>query len=312
MKGMRKDLLGLEDMEADEMKHILDETVAFKEILFRTIKKVPTLRGRTIATLFYEPSTRTRLSFELAAKRMGADSAAISVATSSVVKGESLKDTARTLEAMGVDMIILRHGEAGAPHLVAQTVKASVINAGDGMHEHPTQGLLDLFTITEKKGRIQGLHVAIIGDITHSRVARSDIWGLKRLGAEVTLVGPPTLIPVDIEKTGVNVSYHLDPVIPKADVIYILRLQQERQQAGLFPSIREYIQRYGISRERLSRAKFDVLIMHPGPMNPGIEITEDVAISTASVVEEQVTNGVAVRMALLHYLLGGQPYEEAA
>lgn len=301
----RKDLLGLEETSPEQIGQILDATEAFKEVLSRPIKKVPTLRGKTLVTLFYEPSTRTRMSFELAGKRMGADVSNIAVSTSSVQKGETLKDTARTLEAMGTDLIIIRHGQAGAPHLVARTVKASVINAGDGAHEHPTQGLLDLFTIREKKGKIAGLHVAIVGDITHSRVARSNIWGLIKMGAKVTLVGPPTLIPPLVEKMGVDVSYPLDPILPSVDVLYVLRLQLERQKRGLIPTIQEYIQHYGISKERLGRAKPDVLVMHPGPMNVGLEITEEVATSLNSAIEEQVLNGVAVRMALLNFLLGG-------
>jgi aspartate carbamoyltransferase catalytic subunit len=300
---MKKDLLGLEETSTEEIKFYLDTAETFKEILSRPIKKVPTLRGKTIVTLFYEPSTRTRMSFELAGKRMGADLSNISVSGSSIEKGESLKDTVRTIEAMGIDMIIIRHGKAGAPHLAAKTIKASVVNAGDGAHEHPTQGLLDLFTIQEKKRRIDGLNILIIGDIAHSRVARSDIWGITKMGGRVTVCGPPTLIPVEIEKMGVDISYSLDSILPQADVIYILRLQLERQKKGLFPSIQEYIDYYAITKERLARAKSDVLIMHPGPMNIGLEITEDVATSSHSVIEEQVLNGVAVRMAVLNYLL---------
>lgn len=306
----KKDFLGLEETPPEQIGQILDATEAFKEVLSRPIKKVPTLRGKTIVTLFYEASTRTRMSFELAGKRMGADVSNIAVSTSSVTKGESLKDTARTLQAMGADCIIIRHGQSGAPHLVAKTVKAGVINAGDGSHEHPTQGLLDLFTIREKKGTIAGLHVAIVGDITHSRVARSDIWGLTKLGAKVTLVGPPTLIPPYIEQMGVDVSYSLDEVLPHIDVLYMLRLQLERQKKGLFPTIQEYRERFGISREKLEKyAKRDVLVMHPGPMNVGLEITEEVAVSLNSAIEEQVLNGVAVRMALLNFLLGGRDHE---
>lgn len=312
-----KDLLGLAEMRAQDISRILDITEAFKEILHRPIKKVPTLRGKTVVTLFYEPSTRTRLSFELAAKRMGADVSNMSVSGSSIEKGESLKDTVRTIEAMGVDMIIIRHKQAGAPHLVARTIKGSVINAGDGAHEHPTQGLLDLYTIKEKKGHIKGLHVAIVGDVTHSRVARSDIWGLTKLGAKITLVGPPTLIPPFVEKLGdkspnskVSISYSLDRIIPQVDVLYILRLQMERQKKGLFPSLQEYIKLYGISKERLAKARSDCLVMHPGPMNIGVEITEEVATSLQSAVEDQVLNGVAVRMAVLNLFLGGGHHEE--
>lgn len=302
----KKDLLGLQEARKDDIEFVLQNTEAFKEVLRRPIKKVPTLRGKTVVTLFYEPSTRTRLSFELAAKRMGADVCSISPSGSSIQKGESLKDTARTIEAMGADCIIVRHSQSGAPHLVARTVKASVINAGDGSHEHPTQGLLDLYTIREKKGRIEGLNVVIVGDVAHSRVARSNIWGLTKLGAHVTLVAPPTLIPPYIESTGVQISYHLDQVLPKADVLYILRLQLERQKKGLFPSLQEYIRYYGVTSERLRNAREDLLVMHPGPMNVGVEVTEEVATSLCSVIEEQVTNGVAVRMALLNILLGGR------
>jgi aspartate carbamoyltransferase catalytic subunit len=307
----QKDFLGLAEAPAEQIRHILDTTEVFKEVLSRPIKKVPTLRGKTIITLFYEASTRTRMSFELAGKRMGADVSNIAVATSSVAKGESLKDTGRTLQAMGADCIIIRHSQAGAPHLLARTVKASVINAGDGSHEHPTQGLLDLFTIREKKGKIAGLHVGIVGDIAHSRVARSNLWGLTKLGARVTLIGPPTLIPPFIEKFGAAVSYSLDDVLPSLDVLYILRLQLERQKKGLFPTLQEYREQYGVSKERLMRAKPDVLVMHPGPMNIGLEITEDVAVSLNSAIEEQVLNGVAVRMALLNLLLGGKEHEDS-
>lgn len=311
-----KDLLGLAEMRAQDISKILDMTETFKEVLHRPIKKVPTLRGKTVVTLFYEPSTRTRLSFELAAKRMGADVSNMSISGSSVEKGESLKDTVRTIEAMGVDMIIIRHKQAGAPHLIARTIKGSVINAGDGAHEHPTQGLLDLYTIKEKKRHIKGLHVAIVGDITHSRVARSDIWGLTKLGAKITLVGPPTLIPPHIEKLGDNshagkltISHSLDNVLPNVDVLYVLRLQMERQRKGLFPSLQEYIKLYGISSSRLKKAKPGCLVMHPGPMNIGVEITEEVATSLQSAVEKQVLNGVAVRMAVLNLFLGGAHHE---
>lgn len=307
--NMTKDLLGLEETSEKEIRFFLDSTETFKEVLSRPIKKVPTLRGKTIVTLFYEPSTRTRMSFELAGKRMGADVSNIAVSGSSIEKGESLKDTIRTIEAMGTDLIIIRHGKAGAPHLAAKTTNACVINAGDGAHEHPTQGLLDLFTIQEKKGKIAGLHVLIVGDIAHSRVARSDIWGLTKMGAKVTVCGPPTLIPVEITKMGVSVSYDLNSVLPSADVIYILRLQLERQKKGLFPSIQEYIQYYAITKERLAQAKTDALIMHPGPMNIGLEITEEVATSIHSAIQEQVFNGVAIRMAVLNYLLGGKEHE---
>lgn len=307
-----KHLLGLKESTPEDIRLLLDQTEAMKEILSRPIAKVPTLRGKTVMTLFYEPSTRTRMSFEIAAKRMGADVSSMAVQTSSVTKGESLKDTVRTLEAMGADLIIIRHGMAGAPHLAARTVRGSIVNAGDGWHEHPTQGLLDLFTIQERKGRIEELHVAIVGDIKHSRVARSDIWGLKHMRARVTLVGPPTLIPPEIAETGVEISHSLDRVLPTVDVLYILRLQLERQKKGLFPSVQEYIRLYGVDEKRVARARPDVLVMHPGPMNVGLEITEGVATSLASAVEQQVENGVAVRMAVLNSLLGGRKDEMAA
>lgn len=307
-----KHLLGLKDSSPEDIRLLLDQTEAMKEILGRPIGKVPTLRGKTVMTLFYEASTRTRMSFEIAAKRMGADVSSMAVATSSVTKGESLKDTVRTLEAMGADLIVMRHGMAGAPHLAARTVKGSVVNAGDGWHEHPTQGLLDLYTIQERKGRVEGLHVAIVGDIKHSRVARSDIWGLKHMRARVTLVGPPTLIPPEIAACGVDISHELDRVLPTVDVLYILRLQLERQKKGLFPSVQEYIRLYGVDEKRVARARPDVLVMHPGPMNVGLEITEGVATSLSSAVEQQVLNGVAVRMAVLNSLLGGRKDEMAA
>lgn len=307
-----KDLLGIETMTREHIQLILETADAFREVLDRPIKKVPTLRGRTVVTLFYEPSTRTRMSFELAAKRMGADVSSVAVASSSVQKGESLKDTVRTLEAMGADCIIMRHSQAGSAELASRTVKASVINGGDGAHEHPTQALLDLFTIQENKRKFDGLNVVMVGDIAHSRVARSNIWGLTRMGAKVTLVGPPTLLPVDVERMGVEVSNHLDPVIGKADVLYLLRIQKERQDRCLIPSIAEYIRCYGVDAERMAKARRDVLVMHPGPMNVGLEISEEVATSTASVIEAQVTNGVAVRMAVLHLLLGGRGNAMAA
>jgi aspartate carbamoyltransferase catalytic subunit len=306
-------LLGLKESTPEEIRLILETTDAMKEILSRPINKVPTLRGKTVVTLFFETSTRTRMSFELAAKRMGADVSSLAVATSAVQKGESLKDTIRTIEAMGCDCLIIRHSQSGAPHLAARTGHASVINAGDGQHEHPTQGLLDLYTIRERKGRIQGLHVAIVGDVRHSRVARSDIWGLKHMGARVTLVGPPTLIPPEIAETGVEVSHDLDSVLPAIDVLYILRIQLERMKKAFFPSVQEYIKLYGVHGERLARARSDLLVMHPGPMNIGLEITEEVATSMSSAVEQQVLNGVAVRMAVLNLLLtGGRKTDEVA
>ncbi|MFH1783492.1 MAG: aspartate carbamoyltransferase catalytic subunit [bacterium] len=304
MRLKSKDLLGLEDLDVKEIELILKTAVPFKELFTRSIKKVPTLRGRTVVNLFYEPSTRTKASFELAEKRLSADVINISVATSSVVKGESLIDTGKTIEAMKVDFVVIRHSMAGAPHLLAKNIKASVINAGDGTHEHPTQGLLDMFTMKDKKGTIKGLNVIIIGDILHSRVARSNIWGLTKMGAKVTVVGPTTLIPPEIEKMGVNVSYNLEDVLGAADVVYTLRIQKERQKQHLFPSLREYSDLYGIDQERVKKMKKDAIIMHPGPMNRGIEISSEVADGPRSVITEQVTNGIAIRMAIL-YLLGG-------
>ncbi|HBT47297.1 MAG TPA: aspartate carbamoyltransferase [Peptococcaceae bacterium] len=300
-----KHLLGLKDLTAEEIELILDTAVPMKEIIQRDIKKVPTLRGKLVVTLFYEPSTRTRTSFELAAKYMGADTASIATSTSSITKGESLRDTAETLAAMGTDAVIIRHSAAGSPLLLTRYIQASVINGGDGMHEHPTQALLDLFTIREKKGTIRGLKVAILGDILHSRVARSNIWGLTKLGAEVRVVGPPTLIPPGIEKLGVKVFYRVEDALQGVDVINVLRIQRERQKRGLFPSLREYALLYELTPERLRLAKPDALVLHPGPMNRGVEISPAVADSLQSAVREQVTNGVAVRMALLYLLIGG-------
>ncbi|MCM8798524.1 MAG: aspartate carbamoyltransferase catalytic subunit [Candidatus Omnitrophica bacterium] len=295
-----KDLLGLEDLSKEEIELILERADSFKEISLRPIKKVPTLRGKTVVLFFFEPSTRTRTSFELAAKRLSADTVSISANTSSMVKGETLKDTVKNIEAMKVDIIVMRHSASGAPHLLAKTVEASVINAGDGCHEHPTQALLDMFTIKEKKGKISGLKISIIGDIAHSRVARSNIWGLTKLGAEVTVCGPPTLIPQGIEKFPVKVTYDIKEAIKDADVLNILRIQLERQKSNLFPSLREYALNFGIDLEKLKFAKPDVLIMHPGPINRGVEISPEVADGPYSVILEQVTNGIAVRMAVLY------------
>ncbi len=305
MKLRGKDMVGLRHITAQEIELILNTAEAMKGIINRQIKKVPTLRGRTVVTVFYEASTRTRTSFELAAKYLSADTVGIAAATSSVSKGESLKDTARNIAAMGADVVVLRHPMAGAAELLASTLQASVINAGDGAHEHPSQGLLDLFTAREKKGRLEGLKVAIIGDIMHSRVARSDIWGYTRMGAEVRLAGPSTLIPRDIEKMGAIVCENIEDALAGADVVNVLRIQTERQQQGLFPSLREYSRMFCINRERLGLAAPDALLMHPGPMNRGIEISPDVADGLQSVITEQVTNGVAVRMALLYLLIGG-------
>jgi aspartate carbamoyltransferase catalytic subunit len=299
-----KHLLELQSLSKEEIELILETAKPFKNVFMRSIKKLPTLRGKSVVLLFYEPSTRTRTSFELAAKRLSADTVNIAVQVSSVQKGESLIDTAKTLESMKADFIVIRHSYSGAPHLLAKNVSSSIINAGDGFHEHPTQGLLDIFTIKEKKGKIEGLKVVIVGDILHSRVARSNLWGLTKLGAKVVLCGPPTLIPQDIDKIfpQIDIEYNLDKAIKNADVINILRVQFERQLEHLFPSVREYSLLYGMNRERLKNAKRDVLILHPGPMNRGIEITTDVADSLNSVINEQVTNGIAVRMAVLYLL----------
>ncbi len=307
MKLRHKDLLGLAHLTAEEIELILNTAIPFKRLFTRSIKKVPPLRGKTVALLFYEPSTRTRTSFELAATRLSADVLSLSVSSSSVQKGETLMDTARNLEAMKVDYIVLRHSVSGAPELLARGVKAHVVNAGDGNHEHPTQGLLDLFTIREKKKRIQGLTVTIIGDIVHSRVARSNIWGLTKLGANVRLCGPATLIPQDMKAAfgdHVQVTYNMKEALEGADVAYVLRLQMERQQENLFPSLREYHEFYGLDAKKLSWAKKDCLVMHPGPMNRGVEISSAVADGPQSVILEQVTNGIAVRMASLYLLAG--------
>ncbi len=298
----RKDLLGLEDLSKEEIELILDTAESFKEVSERPVKKVPALRGKTVVNLFFESSTRTRTSFELAAKRLSADIVNIAMQTSSVSKGETFKDTAKNIEAMKIDIIIMRHGASGSPHMLARSVKSSVINAGDGSHEHPTQGLLDMFTMKQKKGRIAGLNVTIIGDITHSRVARSNIWGLNKLGAHVTVCGPRTLIPFDVEKLGVKVTYDLKEALSDADVVNILRIQHERQQKGLFPTLREYVNRFGINREVLRYAKKDLIVMHPGPINRGVELTPEVADGPYSVILDQVTNGIAVRMAVLYLI----------
>jgi aspartate carbamoyltransferase catalytic subunit len=302
----RKDVLGLQEMSPEEIELILDTSESFKEVSTRAIKKVPTLRGKTVINLFYEASTRTRTSFEIAAKRLSADTINISTSSSSMVKGETLIDTAKNLEAMNPDCIVVRHSASGAPHLLARLMQVPVINAGDGAHEHPTQGLLDMFTIREKKGRIAGLEVAIIGDVLHSRVARSNIRGLTKMGASVHLVGPLTMRPAEVERLGVRWHARLDEVIPFADVIMMLRIQMERQGGGFFPTLREYSRYFGLNLEVLKAAKPDVLIMHPGPMNRGVEISPEVADGPFSVILDQVTNGVAVRMALLYLLVGGE------
>jgi aspartate carbamoyltransferase catalytic subunit len=295
----RKDLLGLEELSRDELLLLLDTAQGFQEISTRSIKKAPALRGKVVLNLFFEPSTRTKASFSLAAQRLSADLVDITKEASSTVKGETLVDTGRNLQAMGVDIVIVRHQQAGAPALLARSLEASVINAGDGTHEHPTQGLLDIFTMRERLGDLKGKKIALVGDITHSRVARSNIWGLRKLGAEVGLIGPKTLIPGSFKELGLNVHYRLDDVLDYYDVFNILRIQMERQQKGLFPSVREYSYLYGIDRSRLARMKPNVLIMHPGPINRGVEISQGVADGENSVILRQVTNGLAVRMAAL-------------
>jgi aspartate carbamoyltransferase catalytic subunit len=301
-----KDLLGMGQLSIEDIELILDTAESLKVISTRDIKKVPTLRGKSVVHFFYEPSTRTKTSFEIAAKRLSADTVSLSASTSSMVKGETLIDTARNLEAMSPDLIVLRHSSTGAPHLLAREVRASVINAGDGINEHPTQALLDLFTIRERKGRIKGLKVVIIGDIAHSRVARSDILGLTKMGAEVTVAGPPTMIPVEMETLGVKVVPDPRDAVRGKDVIMLLRIQLERQSAKIFPSTREYARFFGVDRQLVSRAKKDVIVMHPGPINRGVEIIPDVADGPHSVILDQVANGVAVRMALLYLLIGGK------
>lgn len=299
-------LLGLEYVPKADIELILDTAFSFREVLERPVKKVPTLQGKTIVNLFFEPSTRTRLSFELAEKRLSADSLNFSASSSSLSKGETLRDTIQNIEAMKMDLVIIRHNTPGSAHQLSQYVDAVVINAGDGTHEHPTQALLDLMSIKEKFGHIDGLKVAIIGDIAHSRVALSNIYGLRTMGAEVTVCGPPTCIPPFVEELGVTVSYHLDEVLPEQDVINVLRIQQERMEAALIPSLREYRALYGITLERLSSLDRELTIMHPGPLNRGVEIDSEVADSEHSIILHQVLNGVAVRMALLYLLLGGQ------
>jgi len=306
MEFRSKHLLGLDGTSAEDILTILDTARSFREVLDRPIKRLPTLQGKTVVNLFYEPSTRTRISFELAEKRMSADIVNFSAATSSVKKGEILIDTVRNIEAMKIDMVVVRHSSPGAPHLLTRVMEANIINAGDGGHEHPTQGLLDMFTIRQKLGKLEGITVALVGDISHSRVAMSNIYGLTKLGARVLVCGPSTLIPREIEKLGVEVYHNIDEIIPQVDVLNILRLQLERQRMGLFPSLREYHNYFGITRERLEKATRPILIMHPGPMNRGVEISSNVADSPHSVILEQVTNGVAVRMAVLYLLAGGR------
>jgi aspartate carbamoyltransferase catalytic subunit len=309
---VKKDLLGIADLSREEIYLVLETAEAMREVGQRPIKKVPTLRGKTVVNLFYEPSTRTRTSFEIAEKRLSADTLNVAVAASSVLKGETLVDTARNIEAMSPDMIVLRHASSGACHLLSRICRSRIINAGDGMHEHPTQALLDAFTIKEHKKTIEGLKVAIVGDLLHSRVLRSNVLLLTKLGADVWVCGPPTLVPPGIECLGVHVTTSVEEAVAEADVIMMLRIQQERMQGAFFPSLREYFNVFGMTAARVSRAKPDVIIMHPGPMNRGVEIASDVADGPYSVILEQVANGVAVRMAVLYLLAGGVEDESAS
>ena len=307
MAALAKDLTGLEYLSPDQIRLILDTAEPFKEVSERPIKKVPALRGKTIVNLFFEASTRTRISFEFAEKRLSADTVNVASSGSSVSKGETLVDTARNLEAMRIDMVVIRHGSSGAAQFLGQRIRSNVINAGDGKHEHPTQGLLDMLTLRDRFGRLAGLKVAICGDVLHSRVARSNIWGLTKLGAEVAVCGPPTLLPRNVQELGVSVLPRIEDAIQWADALNILRLQLERMHSGFIPSLREYNRVFGVTRERLARAPRDLVIMHPGPMNRGVEIDSDVADGEHSVILSQVTNGVAVRMAVLYLLAGGLP-----
>src|SRR5438874_8089687 len=312
MTWNRKHLLDIESLAAEEITTVLDTARAFKAVGERAIKKVPALRGKTVVNLFIEPSTRTRISFELAAMRLSADVINFTAEASSLKKGETLKDTARNLEALNADIIIIRHSATGAPHFLSRLLKGSVINAGDGAHEHPTQALLDVFTIREKKGKIAGLNVTILGDILYSRVARSNIWALLKLGARVTLCGPSTLVPRLFEQMGCRVTYDVEEAIANADIINLLRIQHERQRKTMFPSLNEYTALFGLNKERLARTKPDVIIMHPGPINRGVEIDSEIADCGRSVILEQVTNGLAVRMAVLFLVNGGKGPQEVA
>ncbi len=305
LKFEHKDLLGMKQLSREEIELILDTAVPMKDVINRDIKKVPTLRGKAMVTVFYENSTRTRTSFEIAGKYLSADTVNLAVSTSSVQKGESLRDTIKTIEVMGFDLMVVRHSMSGTPHYIGRNTSMRVINAGDGTNEHPTQALLDMFSIREKKGTLEGLKVALIGDILHSRVARSNIYGLSKFGCDIRVVGPSTLIPPDIEKLGVKSYYNLDQAIDGADVINVLRIQRERQQTGLFPSLDEYANLYMLTPDKLKRANDDVMVLHPGPMNRGVEISSALADSTMAVINQQVTNGVAVRMALLFLMMGG-------
>ena len=299
-------LLSVEDLDADQVTAILDTAAGFKDIALRPIKKVPTLRGRTVCNLFYEDSTRTRISFELAAKRLSADVINFSAKGSSVSKGESLKDTALTLQAMGVDAIVVRHSASGAPQQLTRWVDAKVLNAGDGWHQHPTQALLDLYTIRESLGRLDGLRAAVCGDVYHSRVARSVVQAMVLMGMDVTIVGPPTLLPPKVSGWGVTVSHELDDVLPKVDVLYLLRVQRERMEQQFFPSSREYARIWGVDADRMAKLPDGAIVMHPGPMNRGVEVSADVADAPNSVITDQVTNGIAVRMSCLYLMLGGE------
>jgi len=301
-----KHLLDLKSLSRDDLNLILETANSFKEVSARDVKKVPALRGKTVVSLFFEPSTRTRASFELAAKRLSADTINIAASTSSLSKGETVLDTARNIEAMNVNLIIVRHATAGVPYVLAENLQSSVVNAGDGCRAHPTQALLDMFTIKEKLGRLEGLHVAILGDILHSRVARSNINGLLTMGAKVTVCGPSTLMPVGIDKWGVDVCYNVEDFIRQVDVLMLLRIQKERQDQKFLPSLREYAKRFGINKAKLQKAKKDILIMHPGPTNRGLELSAEVADGEHSVILNQVTNGVAIRMAVLYLLLGAK------
>ena len=307
-----KDMLGIADLTAGEISLVLDTAEAMKEVGLRPIKKVPALRGKTVVNLFFEPSTRTRTSFEIAEKRLSADTLNIAIASSSVVKGETLADTAMNIEAMNPDMIVLRHSSSGACHLLSRICRSAIINAGDGLHEHPTQALLDAFTIRERKKKLAGLKVAIVGDLLHSRVLRSNIYLLTKMGADVWICGPPTLVPTDIKRLGVQVTSYVDEAVRDADVVMMLRIQLERMEGAYFPSLREYFNVFGMTEQRLKRAKPDVMIMHPGPMNRGVEIASEVADGPYSVILDQVANGVAVRMAVLYLLAGGAQDEAAA
>jgi aspartate carbamoyltransferase catalytic subunit len=307
----RKNLLSLQELSHQELIHIFDTAAGFKEISRRSIKKAPALRGKVVVNLFFEDSTRTRVSFSLAAQRLSADVVEFTAKTSSISKGETLRDTARNLEAMGIDIVVIRHSASGAPHLLSECIDACVVNAGDGYHEHPTQGLLDMFTIRELRGDLRGLKVAIVGDIAHSRVARSHIWGLNTLGAEVFLVAPPTLMPAEVGKLPVTVCHHFDEIIGQMDVLNMLRIQFERIKSQVIPSVREYSRLFGLTVERMKRAKKDVIVMHPGPINRGMEIDSEVADGPNSTILQQVSNGLAVRMAVLFLVNQGATIEKA-